>query len=150
MHSNNISVFFTLDGYESPRYNPHIKRDVLPHINRLSDGSMDIVSRLVRTYFPETQFTLLLFYLKAQEDLYDVLMDDQRVARFIVLRANPNDAEIEDVEIESYSAHSYMGWGKWFYQKYRPGLELMRELLREARGPEPEEDWNPDDNDMGY
>lgn len=146
---------FALDDYESPRHNPHIKRDVLPHIKRIGDGAQDVISRLVRAHFPETQFALVLWYMLEQcEDIYEVLMDDLQVGTFEVPRMQgvaADDAEIDGAEVSvvplrEYRARLYRTHGKRFPEKFLPALELMRELLREARGPEPdakeESDWD--------
>ncbi len=114
---------------------------MLSHIKRLSDGSQDVISRLVRTYFPETRFALVLWYLLEQcEDIYEVLMDDLRVGTFEVPRTQgvaADDAEIGGAEVSvlplrEYRARLYRIHGKRFPQKFLPALKLMRDLVQEG------------------
>ena len=100
-------------------------------------------------------FALVLWHLPEQcENIYEVLMDHLRVGIFEGPRTQgiaADDAEIGGSEVSvvplrEYRAKPYQIHGKCFPEKFLPALGLMRELLRESDGQEPdvrgEDDWD--------
>lgn len=127
---------FTLRDYKDKQHNESLETDLLDQFQRLPEVyepniAEDIISRVIRIHFPGTKYLLLLdFRIEQCENVYDVLIDNRRVAVIEVPRqigVTPSDVVVTEETTSQYRKR-----GGRFVMRFDIAVKLMHSMIQKS------------------